>query len=133
MLLISVPHPGGAGTPEEPEIEVFVTGDAAQLEEVAGVTVYRIGAIAQLQAALSQDLPGDPQAARDIVLTRFGSLEAGLGQPLENAARGLARAIHYGIDRVPAIVFDGQAVVYGITEIDAARRIWRNWKAQTNE
>ncbi len=125
MLLVAVPCIGDAGASE---VEVFVTGDAAQFEEISGVTVYRIGTIKQVQAALSQDLPGDPQAARDIVLARFAHLDAGLDRQLENAARGLARAMHYGIDRVPAIVFDGQAVVYGITDINAARQIWRRWK-----
>lgn len=133
MLLVAVPHPGDAGVPERPGIEVFVMDDTTQTEEAAGVTVYRIGAIHRLQAALSRDLPGDPQVARDLVLKRFGQMEADQGQRLENAARGLARAMHYGIDRVPAIVFDGQAVVYGVSDIDVARQIWRGWKAGTRQ
>ena len=129
LLLVAMPCTGDARAPEGPGIKVFVTGDAVQFEEAASATVYRIDAIAQLQAALSRDLPGDPQAARDIVLARFTRLEADLDQQLENAAQGLARAMHYGIDRVPAIVFDGQAAVYGVTDLDAARQIWRRWKA----
>ncbi len=113
---------------EGPGIEVFVTGDILHIEKTAGMTVYRIDAIARLQARLSRDLPDDPQAARDIVLTRFAQLDTGQSLRLENAARGLARAMHYGIDRYPAIVFDGQAVVYGITDIDVTLGIWHRWQ-----
>ncbi len=116
---------------EAPRIEVFMAGDAPHLEKTAGVTVYRIDAIDRLQAVLSRELPGDPQTARDIVLARFARLDADQGLRLENAARGLARAMRYGIDRYPAIIFDGQAVVYGVPDIDVARQLWRAWqKAQ---
>ena len=117
-----------AGEGEAPRIEVFVAGHASHLEKTAGVTVYRIDAIDRLQSALSLELPDDPQTARDIVLARFAQLDADQAPRLENAARGLARAMHYGIDRYPAIVFDEQAVVYGITDIDKALHIWHRWQ-----
>jgi integrating conjugative element protein (TIGR03757 family) len=37
-------------------------------------------------------------------------------------------ALHYGVDRIPAIVIDGTAVVYGVTDlVDAVQRYdaWR--------
>ena len=113
---------------ETPRIEVFVAGDAPHLEKTAGVTVYRVDAIARLQAALSRELPGDPQTAKDIVLARVARLDTDQSLHLEQAARGLARAMHHGIDRYPAIVFDGQAVVYGITDIEVALGLWHRWR-----
>ncbi len=117
-----------AGEPQAPLIEVFVAGSGPRPGDIPGVTVYVIDAIGQAQAGLSADLPGDPEAAREIVLARLGRMEAGLARRLENAAQGLARAVHYGIDRYPAVVFDGQAVVYGIPDVDAARQRWRRWR-----
>lgn len=123
-----------AGEPDEPVIEAFVAGDARAPAKTGGATVYVIDGIHRLQAGLSRDLPGDPQAAREIVLRRFGQMETAQGLQLENAAQGLARAMCYGIDRYPAVVFDGRAVVYGVPDIDAARRIWRRWtKVQASQ
>ena len=47
-----------------------------------------------------------------------------------NAAKGLMRALQYGINRYPAIVFDGQAVVYGVTDIETAARLYDHWMEQ---
>ena len=122
-----------SGTPvragEAPRIEVFVTEEVLPLAATPGATVYVIDGLSRIETRLSRGLPGNPGAAKALVLERFARLEAGSEKPLENAARGLARAMHYGIDRYPAIVFDGQAVVYGVTNLDAARRIWRRWQA----
>ena len=136
MVLLPVPGTQAkAGEPQAPLIEVFVTGgDVQRFAKTEGATVYAIDGIERLQVRLSRDLPGDPQAAREIVLERFGQMETDQGLRLENAARGLVRAMRYGIDRYPAIVFDGQAVVYGVPDIDVARQLWRAWqKAQVRQ
>lgn len=113
---------------EAPRIEVFVTEEFLPLAAAQGATVYVIDGLSRIEAGLSRELPGDPEAAKALVLERFARMEAGSGPQLENAAQGLARAMHYGIDRYPAIVFDGQAVVYGLPDIDAARRLYRKWQ-----
>jgi integrating conjugative element protein (TIGR03757 family) len=46
---------------------------------------------------------------------------------MQRAAMGLAKAVQYGVDRYPAIVFDGQVVVYGITDLEAALQHYRAW------
>jgi integrating conjugative element protein (TIGR03757 family) len=38
--------------------------------------------------------------------------------------------MQYGIDRYPAIVFDGHAVVYGVTDVQAATRIYEQWQEE---
>ena len=48
---------------------------------------------------------------------------------VQNAAVGLAKAMQYGIDRYPAIVFDGKAVVYGLTDLNSALDHYRTWRA----
>jgi integrating conjugative element protein (TIGR03757 family) len=54
-----------------------------------------------------------------------------VSQRLENSAKGLAQALHYGIDRTPAIVFDGQAVIYGVTDVDEAIERYTRWRERS--
>ena len=48
--------------------------------------------------------------------------------PAKNAAIGLAKAVQYGIDRYPAIVFDGRVVVYGVTDLVEALDRYKAWR-----
>jgi len=93
-----------------------------------GITVYYIDRIDRLQQELSKDLPADPETAKQTALHRFQHMDNKLSHELENAANGLAEAMQYGIDRYPAIVFDGKAVVYGITDIRTATQRYRQWQ-----
>jgi integrating conjugative element protein (TIGR03757 family) len=47
---------------------------------------------------------------------------------LPRAALGLTKAVQYGIDRYPAIVFDGQAEVFGIADVEQAFHRYRQWR-----
>ena len=112
-----------------PTIEVFTD---SSLQIVSGndhTTVYVIDRINRFQQVLSKDLPTDPEAAKKTVLQRFQRMDRQLSGGLENAANGLLKATQYGIDRYPAIVFDGRAVVYGITDIQTAIQRYRQWQA----
>jgi len=41
------------------------------------------------------------------------------------AGEGLALAhLQYQLDRYPAIVFDGMAVIYGVTDLAVAKRLY---------
>ena len=114
---------------KDPTIEVFTD---SSLQIVSGndhTTVYVIDRINRFQQVLSKDLPTDPEAAKKTVLQRFQRMDRQLSGELENAANGLIKAMQYGIDRYPAIVFDGKAVVYGITDIRAATQVYRQWQA----
>ena len=39
--------------------------------------------------------------------------------------------MQYGVDRYPAIVFNGEAVVYGLTDLSNALDHYRTWQAGT--
>ncbi len=41
--------------------------------------------------------------------------------------------MQYGVDRYPAIVFDGKAVVYGVTDVKAATRLYEQWREAGEE
>jgi integrating conjugative element protein (TIGR03757 family) len=111
-------------------IEVFTDSTFREIADKGNVTVYVIDRIDQLQKALSKDLSTDPEKAKQEALHRFQTMDARLSQQLENAANGLVKAKHYGIDRYPAIVFDGEAAVYGVTDINAATQLYHQWQAE---
>ncbi|WP_428610119.1 TIGR03757 family integrating conjugative element protein [Sedimenticola sp.] len=110
-------------------IEVFTDSMNPVANNADGITVYYIDRIDRLQQELSKDLPVNPEAAKQTALRRFQRMDNKLSHELENAANGLVQAVQYGIDRYPAIVFDGNAVVYGITDIRAATQRYRQWQA----
>jgi integrating conjugative element protein (TIGR03757 family) len=111
------------------EIEVFIDSMNPVANYADGITVYYIDRIDRLQKELSIDLPADPEAAKQTALHRFQRIDSHLSSELENAAKGLVQAMQYGIDRYPAIVFDGKAVVYGITDVRAATQRSQQWQA----
>ena len=110
-------------------IEVFTDSMNPVANNADDITVYYIDRIDRLQKELSKDLPADPVTAKQTALHRFQRIDSHLSSELENAANGLVQAMQYGIDRYPAIVFDGNAVVYGITDVRAATQRYRQWQA----
>ena len=132
----------GENTRDASFVEVFTASPFSvdeqylkQLNEKGGAKykLYTIDRIDQLQQVLSRGLPGDPVEAKQEALKRFQSMDAALSRQLENAAKGLAKALQYGIDRYPAIVFEGKAVIYGVTDLDVATNHYRRWQAQASE
>jgi len=113
-----------------PAIEVFTDSKFQVVSVSDNTTVYVMDRINQLQQALSEDLPIEPENAKRLVLSRFQRMDAQLSSELENAARGLVQAMQYGIDRYPAIVFDGDAVVYGVLDVTAATQLYQRWQTR---
>ncbi len=91
---------------------------------------YAIDGIHQLELNLSQKLPADPIAAKPLALNRIEHLDKDTMSRMQQSATGLAKALQYGIDRYPAIVFDGVAVVYGVTDIHQALRHYQQWREE---
>ena len=118
---------------KDPTIEVFTDSRHQVVPGNDHTTVYVIDQINRLQQELSMDLPADPESAKTLALQRFQRMDTQLSSELENAAKGLVQAMQYGIDRYPAIVFDGQAVVYGLTDIHAATQLYQGWQAEGAE
>lgn len=124
---LSVPAIAGEAAPA---IEVFTDSTFQVVSVSDNTTVYVMDRINQLQQALSEDLPIEPENAKRLVLSRFQRMDAQLSSELENAARGLVQAMQYGIDRYPAIVFDGDAVVYGVLDVTAATQLYQRWQTR---
>lgn len=111
-------------------IEVFIDSRTPVRNNHQSTTVYRVDRIDWFQQALSKDLPSDPETAKQAALQRFQTMDAQISSELENAAKGLVQAMQYGIDRYPAIVFDGHVVVYGVTDLKAAIQIYEQWSEE---
>jgi len=111
-------------------VERSVTGDEDERLRTASVTTYAVDGIERFESTLSEGLPADPETAKAVALRQIQQIEADLAAPAKTAAIGLAKAIQYGVDRYPAIVFDGQAVVYGVTDVQIALAHYRTWRRE---
>ncbi len=117
------------GAHAQERIEVFQLS-TQHLRGTATATVYYVDAIERADAALSAGLPPDATEAAAIAKRRFESLSAADRQAIAAGARGLAAASRYRLTKVPAIVFDGAAVVYGVDDVEKARALYRAWRAR---
>lgn len=114
------------------KVEVFANS-AMVLTNAQGATVYRLDGLQQLQDELSQGLPSDPNKAAQIAQQRMRAMGAGLQERASNAATGIGLATQYGVDRMPAVVINGQAIVYGVTDVaEAVRLFLKSAQAQGN-
>lgn len=139
VLFADTTFAGQAGSLPPLVVEVFVSdkhvimgADTAALDSNSrqpAIVVYKIDAIQSMERDLSANLPGEPQQAKAIVLQRFQSLGGQTRSRMQSAAMGLAKAMQYGIDRYPAIVFESTTVVYGVTDLKAALGFHQAWRA----
>jgi len=91
------------------------------------ITVYEIDGIESMERYLSTDMPADPAQSKQIALRRIQAMDEQSRVRMKQSAVGLAKAMQYGVNRYPAIVFDGQAVIYGVTDVQAALTHYQAW------
>jgi integrating conjugative element protein (TIGR03757 family) len=131
LLVVSCPlfagEPGGVDVVTVREFPIR-GADHSRLKS-ARVQIYEVDSLRRFEAALSEGLPGDPDAAKAEALRRIGALKEAQDATAQNAANGLAMALHYGVDRIPAIVIDGAAVIYGVTDLVDAIQRYDAWRA----
>ena len=119
-------------------IEVFTSGKfpirntdakgAPHHNQGLDITVYEIEGIQSVERDLSYNLPAAPQPSKQIVLERIQRLDEQTRLSMQSVAMALAKAMQYGVNRYPAIVFDGESVVYGVTDLTAALEQYRAWR-----
>ncbi len=118
-------------------IEVFTTADepitamdtvVQQYPDIV-LRVHSLDAIKRTEDKLSKGLPADPEKAERMVLTRLQQLGKTSHGELEHSATSLAKAVQYGVEKYPAIVIDGEFVIYGLTDLAAALTHYRHWQA----
>lgn len=141
VVLVLIADVAQAGRPAEVHprlVEVFTTtelpvgGEVAITSEAAHAKmefhVYELDGIQRIEAKLSEGLTTDPEKSKRVVLQRFQQLDEDDRARMQRAAIGLAMAMQYGVDRYPAIVFDGEAAIYGVTEIGEALHRYQQWR-----
>ena len=75
-----------------------------------------------MQERLSEGLPADEKAATRIAKQRISMIDK---DAVTESAQGLVLAhLKYQLNRYPAIVFAGQAVIYGVTDLALAKRLY---------
>lgn len=90
--------------------------------------IYELDGIQRIETELSKDLTTDPEQSKRIVLQRFQQLDEAARAQMQRAAMGLAKAVQYGVDRYPAIVFNGEVAIYGVTDIRKALYRYQQWR-----
>jgi len=102
----------------------------ADLSQSISIHYYELDGIQFVETVLSKNLSASPDQSRRLVLQRIQYLDSKARMRMNQAASGLVRAVNYGIDRYPAIVFDGQAVVYGVTDLPTAIKHYQAWRTE---
>ena len=105
-------YPVISSVPEDGlEIELFDIQDAENLEKRLSVGLPPTEVTARWKINQMIDKEGREHFERRIV----------------RAYQPLMKAIEFRVDRVPAIVFDQKAVVYGVTDMRYAYRMYLEW------
>ena len=87
-----------------------------------------IDSIQRLETELSRGLTADVDSAKRLARKRVAIVDDTQRKHVQQAATGLAKAMQYGIDRYPAVVFDAEAVVYGVADLKTALHRYRRWR-----
>ena len=122
-------------------VEVFTTSEqnvrsdshAETIHPHQGIDlqVYLLDVIQQFESVLSNELTTDSKQAKQVALQRITLLDAKAIAAIQQSAIGLAKAMQYGLDRYPAIVFDNKAVVFGMTDLESALETYRRWLSES--
>lgn len=110
-------------------VEVFRLGSQS-VTAAPGATVYVLDAMDTYLDKLSVGLPKTEAEAQRIASARLATLTDADKAALRGAAEAKVRAAEYRITHAPAIVFDGRAVIYGVSDVERAQQIYRNWLAR---
>lgn len=116
----------------KPTIEVFTT-DEFPLINSAGIqhAFASLDEAERLTAELGKDLGSDPDIAKKKVMQQVNTPRGQeLLQAIPKAYDRTARAMMLGVQRLPAVVFDGRVVIYGQTDLSAALAQYQAHKQQ---
>jgi integrating conjugative element protein (TIGR03757 family) len=123
---------GAAPAADTARIEVFTTaGTPVTGISAPAVHVYILDTPARIEAEINAAFPRDPSTAHRYAQRALKGQWHEAAERLTQAYRGLLKGSQYGLEKLPAIVFDGRAVVYGITDLDEALGDYRRWKARS--
>lgn len=118
-------------------VEIFTTSTipisrSLKTNQQGAVSVerYLIDDVGRFETTLSRGLPQHTADAKPMVLARIDKLGKGQIERVRHAALGLSKAMQYGVDRYPAIVFDHGWVIYGLTDLSLAFSHYQAWRGE---
>jgi integrating conjugative element protein (TIGR03757 family) len=91
------------------------------------VTAYDLAApkLAMARVNAELKLPANPALATAMAKDYLKVHEAELGQQLLPTYAGLSQAVNLGLNQYPALVFNSQAVIIGVTDIQQGLAIYQ--------
>lgn len=103
--------------------------DAFALRGIASnFHVYNLDHVEAFETELSRDLPANESLAREMVKQRIATMgQHTLEKNVANAYRGLTTAMHYNIQQFPAVIFDEQYLVLGVSDLSYALEQYRSY------
>ncbi len=105
------------------ETDIYTIHRYPPAVQAPGVAIHYLDAVTQLENRLFPLLSPAPEIAREQslpLLSAPNSIQQ--RQQLETAYQDLIDAWSLGIRKVPAVVFDRRYVIYGTTDVRAARQ-----------
>jgi len=123
---------------EQTYIEV-ITSDAYPVSGIQSVqrqgflvNVHNLDDGKRLVAEIGKHLPKNQDAAKKVLEKRFKKMgDAAVKQQFMQAYHGVILSTQYGLTRYPAVVFEqGQSVIYGVTNLNQAVNLYRQWLSQ---
>ncbi|WP_159931083.1 TIGR03757 family integrating conjugative element protein [Oceanicoccus sp. KOV_DT_Chl] len=92
------------------------------------IQILNLDAVTNIEHRLSHGLPVDPVQARAMVDQRIAQIgRSQLDAELRTAYLPLGTMMAYALNRYPVIIFDRQAVIYGVTDLAQAINKYRQW------
>jgi integrating conjugative element protein (TIGR03757 family) len=94
------------------------------------VTVYDLAApkLAMAKVNAELKLPANPSLATQLAKDYLKVHEAELGRQLLPTYAGLSQAVNLGLNQYPALVFNHQAIIIGVTDIQQGLTIYQQWR-----
>ncbi len=135
-LCILIPWSLAAAEPFQPITTITaISADSRPFQGVdyldkldVSYSILNLDAVSQVERQLSNNLPADEAQAKAILDDRIARIgKSQLEEDIRAAYLPLASMMTYGFDRYPVILFDQQAVVYGVTDIPQAYDQYMDW------
>ena len=91
------------------------------------VTLYDLSAPKHIEQELSAGLPTNPDAAAKVASQFIQANQEALAQRLMMAYQSHTKAMDYGLTHYPALVFNCQAIIYGVTDVLDGLNRYQTW------
>ena len=140
VCILSFATESKADANDLPKTIIAITSDQRSVQPIdwnslgypgyqAELSVLNLDSVQSIEQRLGKGLPNDEKRARAVIEERIAEIgRAQLDMQLREAYLPLGTMMAYGLDRYPVIIFDQQAVIYGVTDLAQAIDQYRQWR-----